>query len=200
MAQADGKTKLQRIQLRFVESDGTTYTYGFRINPESYTETFPQRTNSFKARSAVIIEDFGPDTPTIKFSGTTGYGKLGTGKSGAQRMEQLKSLLSKYAKSGHKIGDAEYKNMEMYFYNHTDGGAYAVHLAPEGYEISRSADKSLLYQYNISLLVLRNANEANPRLTKNASVNKNPSSGLGNVNNAKKQLGQSVNYKGERLQ
>lgn len=186
MPQADGKNQLQRIQLVIKREDGTLSSYNFRINPENYTETYPQRTNTFKTRSAVIVEDFGPDTPTIEFSGTTGFGNLGgrDNGSGYDRMMELKGFLQEYAQSGHLINGTQRPNLELYLYNHTDGGYYAVHLKPEGFSIERSAEKSLLYNYKLSLIVLRNADAKNPSNENVTGVNANITNGstLGGTN------------------
>lgn len=175
MPQADGKNKLQRIQLVIKNQDGELVSYNFKINPENYTETYPQRTNMFKTRSSVIIEDFGPDMPTIDFSGTTGFGNLGSTNNGTgyDRMMELKSFLQEYSMSGHLVNGVQRPNLELYLYNHTDGGYYAVHLKPEGFSIERSADKSLLYNYKISLIVLRDANAKNPNNENTAGVGVN---------------------------
>lgn len=179
MPQADGKQKLQRIRLRIVDDMGATWEYGFKINPESYSESFPQRVSSHKTRSAVIVEDFGPDTPTISFSGTTGFGNLGNTNNGTgeSRMQELKEILARYANAGHRINNEEHRNLEMFFYNDTDGGAYVVHLMPEGYSIERSAEQSLLYKYEINLMVIRDASIPSPYRLNEAKINANPVSG-----------------------
>lgn len=142
--------------------DGTDVTYNFRVNPENYVEAFPQRTTVYKTRSAVIIEDFGPDLGQITFSGTTGF-KSVNGVNGAQRMASLKKFLQDYSKGGHASTSDYLPERELYFHNNTDDKSYLVHIAPEGFSITRSSERSLLFQYSISLVILRETSEPDPR-------------------------------------
>lgn len=171
--QADGRNKLERValELRGQDANGKTTIiayYKFLINPNNYKEEHPQRSTIFKTRSAIVVEDFGPDLVKISFSGTTGYKKMkdptdGKTKSGADRLFELRDLLEHYSYSGHRIDDIGIDATEMYFYNFTDGKSYVVHLAPEGFSIERSAERSLLFDYSINLVVLRDARNPDKR-------------------------------------
>lgn len=155
MAQADNGTRqLQRMAIQL--SDKTLYR--FQVNPQNYTISRPQRTSVFKTRTHVIVEDYGPDIPTIKFSGTTGLRKV-NGKSGADRLKELQAVIARYANAGHAEGT---QSLEMYFHNFTDGESYAVHLGPEGISVERNAERPLLYDYTINLLILREATQPSP--------------------------------------
>lgn len=162
MPQSDGTNELVRISLQMLGEDGTDVTYNFRVNPENYVESFPQRTAVYKTRSAVIIEDFGPDLGQITFSGTTGF-KSVNGVNGAQRMASLKKFLQDYSKGGHASTSDYLPERELYFHNNTDDKSYLVHIAPEGFSITRSSERSLLFQYSISLVILRETSEPDPR-------------------------------------
>lgn len=164
MPQSDGVNTLRRIELELRGPSGTNSVwYRFQVNPESYKEAFPQRTTIFKTRSSVVVEDYGRDLGQIEFSGTTGFKKDKNGKSGADRLRSLKKIIEDYAKSGHKVDDAETPKMELIFYNRTDGGSYYVHLAPAGIQIERSAERSLLYNYKLAFVIIRNADDPDTR-------------------------------------
>lgn len=161
--QADGRNELSRIALRLVGADGNQIAYyKFKVNPANYKEDHPQRSTVFKTRSATVVEDFGADLVQISFSGTTGFKRDANG-SGADRLFRLKDLLETYAQSGHRIDEVGIPATELYFYNFTDGGSYVVHLDASGFSIERSAERPLLYDYTINLVVLRKANEPNAR-------------------------------------
>lgn len=128
--------------------------YKFLINPQEYSRTKPQRTTVYKTDKHVVVEDYGTDIGTITFSGTTGY-KTVNGKNGYHRLKELENVLQKYADSGIKNNTA----LECLFHNFTDRESYVVHLGQEGLEITRDASSPLLYNYSVSLLILRNAGD-----------------------------------------
>lgn len=150
MPQEYGGKKLQRMMLR--TSDGKIYR--FKINPTNYQITYGQRTATYKTRTQAVIEDYGTDLPLIQFSGTTGLRKDSEGKTGADRLFELRDFIRNYAVSGHAEGGS---NKELYFYNFTDDESFVVHLSQEGLNISRDATQPLLYTYTISLIVIREA-------------------------------------------
>jgi len=161
--QSDGRNKLSRIALRLIDENGRDLAYyKFKINPENYKEEHPQRSTVFKTRSATVVEDFGADLVKITFSGTTGFKRDSNG-SGADRLFRLKDLLETYAQSGHRIDEVGIPPTELRFYNFTDGGSYVVHMDSDGFSIERSAERPLLYDYSISLIVLRKASDPNIR-------------------------------------
>lgn len=162
--QSDGKSQLERIALRVTGGNGEEKAYyRFQVNPQNLKESYAQRTTMFKTRSATVVEDYGRDLPTIEFSGTTGYKKDKNGNNGAVRLAILKDFLETYSNAGHRVDDNGTEALEMQFYNLTDGGSYVVHLAQEGFQIERSVDQPLLYNYRIALVVLRNANDPDVR-------------------------------------
>lgn len=150
MPQEYGGRKLQRIMLK--TSDGKTYR--FKINPTNYQITYGQRTATYKTRTQAVIEDYGTDLPIIQFSGITGLRKDSNGKTGADRLFELRDFIRNYAISGHAEGGS---NKELYFYNFTDDESFVVHLSQEGLNIARDATQPLLYTYTISLIVIREA-------------------------------------------
>ena len=154
MTQSDGKNNLQRMAIGTNDGNGNINMYYFRINPQNYTETYPQRTATYKTRTNAIIEDYGADLPLINFSGTTGFRKDSKGKNGAQRLFDLQKFITKYAEDNHSEGS---NKTEMTFYNFTDNKSFIVHLGNEGFSITRDANSPLLYTYSISLVVLRKA-------------------------------------------
>lgn len=161
MPQADGRNQagLKRIVLHFSDSDGNfnnnlTEIYRFAVNPENYTWEMPQRSTLLKTKSDIIIEDFGKEIETITFSGTTGFKKIysnGKYRTGQERMEQLKAMLTTFANSSGGSGNTP---QQMKLYNRTDDVYKLVTLAPQGFKITRDVEKPLLYYYEISLHVL----------------------------------------------
>lgn len=167
--QSDGLSSegLHRVALRLVgEHSGEQLAYyKFLINPEDYKETFPQRATVVRTRSATVVEDYGPDLTKISFKGTTGFRVDKDGKTGADRMFELQALLERYGISGHQMDSSRNIPTELEFYNFTDDSSYSVHLDTEGFSIERSAQRALLYDYSINLIVLRKLSEPNTRDT-----------------------------------
>ncbi|AHL19321.1 hypothetical protein LP083-2_114 [Listeria phage LP-083-2] len=153
MPQADGKGGVLR---RVAFQIGENKWYRFAINPGSYSFTGGQRVAVFKTKSLNVVEDFGRDIPTITFSGTTGLRKDSNGKTGADRLKELKKYIEDYADSA---GNGNRPNTDLTFHNFTDDESYIVHLSPEAFKIERSAEKPLLYDYTITLVVLRDASQ-----------------------------------------
>lgn len=167
MTQADGHNELQRVALRMLTKDNEFY-YLFNINPDDYEETHPQRTSVIRTREAVVVEDFGPDIGTIRFSGTTGVGTKG---SGAKKLFALEKILTDYSKSGYTTEpNGNPNNAQLLFYNNTDGKSWYVHLDEEGFNIRRTAEESLLYRYSISLKILRDASQPSKREVEGARM------------------------------
>lgn len=191
LAQSDGHTKsLHRIELAIFREGTQIRSYKFKVNPEEYTETWKQRSTVFRTRTQNVVEDFGPDVPEIVFSGTTGWTKDSRGKSGKQRLDELKSFIRGYAKSGFSTEMGNTVQDELRFYNHTDGGSYRVHLAPDGLVITRSVQKPILFDYKISLQVLYDLSEPNDREVDDALI--------GNKLSAYKTTSNVVNPNGTR--
>lgn len=145
MPQSDGKNKLKRMMFK---NPSKKMTFTFSLNPQEYKYTAPQRTSTLKTIDRIIVEDFNGDIPTIEISGHTGW-KRGQGEIKAKA---LKLLLNTYANGSTNYGAPPKKPLE--FYNFTDGEYYYVHLAPDGYSISRSVDAPLLFNFSIKLYVI----------------------------------------------
>lgn len=176
MPQSDGKTQLKRLALQ-VGEDQSKGWYRFAVNPTQYEHNIPQRTTVFKTKSQIIIEDFGKDLETIKFSGTTGFREDSQGRNGKQRLDALQSTLKNYMKQG---GNGNKPGDELTFYNLTDDENYIVHVASDALKIERSAEQPLLFTYTVSLVVLRGAEEPDDREQANPSIgNDEPSVGGG---------------------
>lgn len=166
MSQADGYNTLKRISLN-LKTPSESRWYNFKINPEEYQEQHPQRSNVFRTREAVVLEDFGPDVSRVSFSGTTGFRYMQDDKiegnrvmNGAARLFRLEKLINDYALSSRTSEPGENpNNAELIFYNNTDGKAWYVHLDEDGFMIERSADESLLYRYSLSFIILRKSSD-----------------------------------------
>ncbi|AAX92337.1 virion component [Staphylococcus phage Twort] len=160
MPQSDGRNTLMRMSLIIPDSNGNKHTYRFKVNPESYTIEHPQRSNIIKTKSDIIFEDYGSDVKMITFSGTTGFKSArnvnGVVQTGKERMDELEERIIEYSNISNS-GSVSLSKMELY--NWTDNKYYKVHLSPQGLKIERSADKPLLFNYELSLMVLGDAGE-----------------------------------------
>lgn len=132
------------------------------INPQNYEYQETQRATTIKTQSDNVIEQYGPDFPTITFSGHTGYNKnpkgYGTSKnasSGKKRFDTLMDLITGYQA---REVDGAAKTGDLYFYNYTDDKSYTVTIPSGGFQYSRSVDTPLLFNYSISLVVLSGSN------------------------------------------
>lgn len=183
MPQADGRNGNQnkRIALHFSDKDGNfndnlSDIYRFAVNPENYTWEMPQRSTLIKTKSDIIIEDFGKDIETISFSGTTGFKKVysnGKFRTGQERMEQLKAMLTTFANSSGGSGNTP---SQMKLYNRTDEVFKLVTLAPQGFKITRDVEKPLLFNYELVLYVIGEAWENGDNAKVDPELgNRNPS-------------------------
>lgn len=183
MTQADGRNgnTNKRIVLHFSDSNGNfndnlNDIYRFSINPQNYTWEMPQRTTLLKTKSDIIIEDFGKEIETISFSGTTGFKSVyinGKYRTGQERMEQLKAMLTTFANSSGGSGNTP---AQMKLYNRTDEVYKLVTLAPQGFKIIRDAEKPLLYNYELVLYVIGEAWENGDNAKVDPELgNRNPS-------------------------
>lgn len=184
MPQADYTTKDRHTLKRFVlelkhKSDGTTKIYRFRVNPEDYSKEIPHRTSVLKTQSSILYEDYGQDVKTIQFSGQTGLKRRkdfdGKMKNGKDKLDELEDIINKY---GNTAGSGNKSSYDMIFYNLTDDESYKVHLSPQGFKIERSSEQSLLYRYQISLVILGDAGEPEFDTIDSSNIgNNNKSSG-----------------------
>ncbi|AKC05129.1 hypothetical protein [Enterococcus phage vB_EfaH_149] len=180
MGQSDGMGgTLKRIAIQ-VGNDPNKGWYRFQVNPTQYKYNKPHRVTIFKTKSNIITEDFGKDIETIQFSGTTGFRVDSRGKNGADRLKELEEIIDNYAKQG---GNGNRSSVEMKFYNFTDDKYFVVHLAPEGLSIERSAEQPLLFNYTLSLVVLREAGQPSERAQVSPQIG-NVSPSIGRTYNA----------------
>lgn len=143
MPQMDGKNQLERME--FAYSGGS---YKFNINPQNMTMTQPHRSSVIKTQSTYVIDDFNDDVQTIRMAGTTGGLRMG----GESAIMYMWKFLDGYSNQTPSYGQAPREPLT--FYNHTENYAFSVVLAPEGYEISRSIDSPLNWNYEINLIVI----------------------------------------------
>ena len=127
------------------------------INPQQYEYSSPQRTSTFKTQSNVVVENFGQDLRTITFSGNTGAKEQGSGATrmnGEQRFQALKDIIVGYQQAS---DNGNVPTDELIFYNNMDINqpSYTVNIAPQGFQYSRDSDNPLLYNYAVSLLVIK---------------------------------------------
>lgn len=155
MPQSDGKSALKRMT---IYDPNNKSTFNFTLNPQEYLETRPHRVTVVKTMSDIVIEDFNSDIPTLKISGHTGW-KHGEGK---KQFDKLERLLRTYA--NRKTNYGSFSGEPLYFYNYTDDKHYRVHITPEGYTFKRSAEKPLLFDYELNFYIVSNtATYKNPK-------------------------------------
>ena len=132
-------------------------TIQLAVNPQNYEFNEPQRITSIKTQTDNIVEQYGPDFPTITISGNLGYRAI-NGKTGTQRFNELRDMILQYQAS---TVDGAYPATDMYFYNYTDDQSYTVTIAQGGFQYTRSVDTTLLYNYSIAMIVLRGSDQPN---------------------------------------
>ena len=163
-------------------------TIQFRINPQNYQFNEPQRITSIKTQTDLVVEQYGPDVPTITISGNTGYFQDENGLTGAQRFNELRDMILQYQSS---TIDGAYPATDLYFYNYTDDQSYTVSIAQGGYQDTRSVDTPLLYNYSIAMIVLQGSDQPN----RGQVVNPLAGKGSGSSNTASNAAqGKSTSY------
>lgn len=150
MPQYDAYGKLKRMAFTY---NGQTLTLA--VNPQNYEFSESQRATTIKTQSDNVIEQYGPDFPIISISGNTGYRKIG-GKTGKQRFDDIRKFFLGYMA---RQVDGAATAGDMYFYNYTDDLSYAVTIPSGGFQYTRNVDTTLLYNWTISLLVLRGSDQ-----------------------------------------
>lgn len=129
-----------------------------RVNPSQYEYSAPQRQTSFKTQGNIVVEDYGVDLKTITFSGSTGMGKDADGNTGEDRLEKIKRFIVGYQEDSN-YGQIPTNTLE--FYNMMDVGtpSYTVTIAQQGFQYSRDDQNPLIYNYAISMVVIKDAGD-----------------------------------------
>lgn len=186
MPQADGLHQLERMEFSY--SGGN---YKFNINPQNMTMSQPHRSSVIKTQSTFVVEDFNDDLQTIRISGTTGGLKM----KGEQAIMALWKFLDTYANQTPNYGQAPREPLT--FYNHTENYAFSVVIGPEGYEISRSVDSPLTWNYELNLVVIGYAgatvDDTTITATEITTQDTNKTLGGINVSNPDFQTGGNIN-------
>lgn len=174
MVQSDGRRGIGTLQRVALEIKGTapltmkngktlsSNMYRFKVNPQQYKHSKPQRVSVLKTKSDIVVEDFGTDLETITFSGTTGFKRDSSGKTGEQKLRELEEFIEYYANLG---GDGNVSPNELVFHNFTENLSYVVHLDKSGLELSRDVETPILFNYALHLVVLRSASTPSERET-----------------------------------
>lgn len=162
MPQEDGHNELKRMAFSY-----NGRTVNLWPNPQNYQFQEPQRATTIKTQGDNVIEQYGPDFPIISISGHTGYKIDANGKNGKQRLEDLKSLILSYQSA---TIDGLAPDKDLTFYNYTDDQSYVVTIPTGGFEYSRSVDTAVLFNYSISMAVLRGSDQPDRSSVINALV------------------------------
>lgn len=147
MTQADGTHSLKRMRLSY-----NGINYDFRVNPENYEKTIPQRVSVTRTQSATVVEDFNNDVAVITISGTTGNDKNQTAING------MKNFLDGFNRKNPRYGQTP--KPYMIFYNFTDGEYNYVTMHSDGVTYTRDVNNPLVSQYKISFYVIGNLSDA----------------------------------------
>lgn len=145
MAQSDGKNKLSRFLIKDPKHETS---FAFKLNPQKYKMTFPQRVSALKTLDRIVVEDFNGDIPTLSISGHTGF-KHGIGEA---QIRALRALLELYSDGTTNYGKSPKGYLELY--NFTDEDYYYVTLDQEGYTISRDVENPLIFNYDLNFLIV----------------------------------------------
>lgn len=112
------------------------------------TMSQPHRSSVIKTQSTYVIDDFNDDVQSLRIAGTTGGLRMG----GESAIMSMWKFLDGYSNQSPSYGQAPREPLT--FYNHTENYAFSVVFAPEGYEISKSVDSPLNWNYEINLVVI----------------------------------------------
>lgn len=150
---SNGLTQLKRMEMEF-----KGVSYSFTINPEQYELKIPNRLNATYTKAGVFLDVFGEGLKELSISGTTGFkSQTDDPEHGYKKFLELKKMIEDNfndVEDGREITDF------LTFYNHTDGIGYIT--VPTRLSIMRNVSQPLLYKYDLSFYVIRNANEAKP--------------------------------------
>lgn len=160
---------LRRIEFLYKEQ-----LYKFKINPEEYTQSEPNRVTLTQTKGGAWLDAWGGGIIEITIKGTTGVhdksaltnnsvvnlalgAVLGRDIDGGYRkFKELRNLFRQIyadAVDGKEITEL------LRFYNYTDNEFYYCYPKPDGITLYRSKSKPNIYQYSIGLYALRRIGE-----------------------------------------
>ena len=156
-------------RMEFVYKDTS---FKFKINPEEYTQSEPNRVNITQTKGGAWLDAWGGGIIEITIKGTTGVtggktlldiaAKTLIGQTlkdidqGYRKFKELRKLFRQIyddAKDGEEIQEL------LKFYNYTDNEFYLCYPKPEGITLYRSKSRPNIYQYYIGLYALRRIGE-----------------------------------------
>lgn len=148
MSQLDGikGTGLQRLELAY--SGGS---YKFNINPQNIQYNYPHRVTAVKTQQQYVIEDFNDDIQSIVIKGNTGGPRSGA----EDAINNLRNFFDTYNNGTPRYGSAPQEN--LIFYNHTEDFAWEVTTHSDGLVIERDVAHPLMWDYEMSFIVIRTA-------------------------------------------
>ena len=161
------------ILFEIVKGDIVEKSFTLTIPPESYSIDEGQRLYKQKTFGGMVIEDYGPDNPTINIAGNTGNstsrptfsskeGATAKGYTGREAFFYFRKEIMRYKT---KMKDYDEYEMRIYDLGSVSTGvidsqvknysidAYSVVL--EKFQLRRSKEKPLFYNYAIDLTVKR---------------------------------------------
>ncbi|MBU5669504.1 hypothetical protein KQI68_06585 [Peptoniphilus sp. MSJ-1] len=147
---SNGLTHLKRMELEF-----KGHSYLFTINPEQYELKIPNRANATYTKAGVYLDLFGEGLRELTVSGITGFKSTTEDpEHGYKKFLLLKSIIRENMQD---IEDGKPVKDFLMFYNHTDGEGYET--IPTRLSILRNVSQPLLYKYDMSFYVIRDANQ-----------------------------------------
>ena len=165
MGISNGVSTLHRVAL---EVNGVFYY--FKINPQNIVESFPARNVFTKTEGDPYMQGFGSGIHTIQISGNTGWGH---GNDGYNKYVELKNLLMDY-NNNNEYGLGNVGN--FYYHDFTNGYSWQVELNADGFKFTQSVDRPLLYDFDISMVVISPSNSpVQSEISYTTTGNVNPS-------------------------
>ena len=123
----------------------------FQVNPEDYTQTFPQKVTVTQTKGGAWIDSWGAGLQEFTIKGITGVRGIEHEniEVGYERWRQLRSLFNQVSK---QVTDGEEIKDYVKLYNYTDNEYWNCYPAPGGLELYRSKSRPHVYQYTIHLI------------------------------------------------
>ncbi len=131
------------------------------INPEEFTVTEPARITVTQTKGGAFVDHFGQGLKQVTIRGVTGYkppqreGKVAK-TSGHFHFIELRKLIRDWTEFAKDPSTS--KDHVMRFYNWTDEEYWEIAITQ--FNLMRATNRPMLYQYNITFIVLRDIDRA----------------------------------------
>lgn len=137
---ANGHRVIRRMELAFKD-----IAVKFQVNPEDYQQKEPGKSTLTHTKGGAWIDTWGAGVAEFQIRGITGAHKDDVGFN--RWLELRDCIRALYA----SVTDGETIRDYLRLYNYTDGEFWYCWPMPDGFELTRSSTKPLIYQYTIQL-------------------------------------------------